>query len=154
MKINIIFLFSILFLTTGLAQTKIKNFDELLSALKEGKQIRVIIYYAKCKLVSDSSDTKSPDAIGGMDISNFEYFAPMSINNPKAILSCSKTVLINHYKRGYVYNYIKLKFYDDNNVNISAKYLATNNLNEEMNETFTGIINDYSNDGGVSLFAR
>ncbi len=87
------------------AQTKqLKSFDELMRSLKAGKEVRAVIHYAKCKLVIDSVETTSPDAVGGMSLSTFEYFARMSVRNPKAFVSSSETVLISHPRYGYVHN--------------------------------------------------
>ncbi len=82
----------------------------------------------------------------------FEYFAKMSINNTKAFVTTSETVLDPN--GGFVYNYVKIKIYDDNSVEITAKYLLPNTFEVVMDETFYSEINDGINDKGVSLYAR
>lgn len=133
---------------------QIKNFDSLMEALNKGKDVKAIIHYAKCKLVIDSVETEAPDAIGGMLLNTFEYFAKMSINNPNAFVTSSETVLITHRKRGFVYNYVKIKIFDNNKVEITAKYLLPNTLEVVMDETFYTEINDGINNQGVFLYAK
>lgn len=56
-------------------QTQLKSFDEVLTALKEGKNVKTVIHYSKFKLFSDGQEQpESPNAIGGMPISTYEYF--------------------------------------------------------------------------------
>ena len=149
--LSVVLLASIVF--GGNAQTKqLKSYDELMASLKAGKNVRAIIYYAKCKLVADSAVTPSPDAIGGMDFKTFEYFAPMSVRNPKAFVTTSETVLISHPRHGYVHNYVKLKIYEDGNVEITARYLAPGTLTIVMDETFFGKISTGSDVNAVYLF--
>lgn len=145
-----------LFLIIGLqcSAQPLHTFKELLAALKEGREVRVVISYAQCRLVIDSAETKSPEAIGGMTLSPFEYFAPMSINNPKAFITSSQTVLISHAKRGHVYNYVKLKIFDDNSVEITARYLHPSTFEILMDEKFHCTIAQAEEASGVRLFAR
>lgn len=42
----------------------LKNFDQLMFALRTGSEVRAVIYYSRCKLIVDSIETKAPDAVG------------------------------------------------------------------------------------------
>lgn len=162
MKSKLFFLQNILFILSFLsslsfdsnAQTQLKDFNEIMTALKNGKQVHAVIYYAKCKLVVDSLEEKSPDAIGGMDLKTWEYFAPQAVGNPKGFLTSSENILISHRKRGYVYNYVKIKIYDDNKVDIIARYLLPSTLEVVMDEIFYGQISAGNDDYGVHLFSN
>lgn len=155
MKHLLYFLAFITFPSFILAQSyQIKNFEMLKESLDSGKEVRAVIKYAKCKLIVDSLETEAPDATGGMMFNTFEYFAKMSINNPKAFVTTSETVLISHKRRGFVYNYVKIKIYEDNSVEITAKYLLPNTFEVVMDETFYSEINDGINDKRVWLYAR
>lgn len=132
---------------------ELKNFNELLTALKEGKNIRVIIHYAKCRLVIDGREEKSPEAIGGMDLKTFEYFARKSVKNDKAFIASSETVLIFHQRYGYVFNYIKIRIYEDESVEIIARYLDPKTYEVKMDETFYSSLNK-ENESAVIIFAN
>ena len=154
-------LFSILFLSNMLlAQTAIRNFEQLLASLKAGNSVKTVIYYGKCKLFVDGKEeAKSPDAIGGMKIDTYEYFdSSVFKGRLPSFLSASQTVLISHPHYGYVYNYVKLKIKMDNSVEITARYLKPRKFSSKfrivMDETFKGKIDDGNNAGGVSFFSE
>lgn len=129
---------------------QLKSFDELMSALKAGYQVRTVIHYARCKLVCDGKETKAPDAIGGTDIQTFEYFARNSIRNPQAFLAFSHASLIN--LKGYIYNYAKFKVFEDNRVEMTAQYAKPVTFRLIMDETFKTVINNRENDGAVYFY--
>ena len=137
------------------AQTKLlKSFDQLMFALRTGSEVRAVIYYSRCKLIVDSVETKAPDAVGGMVLNTFEYFAPNAVKNPKAFVTSSQTVLISHPRQGHVYNYVKMKFFEDNTVEINAKYLNPATYQVVMDETFYGAISSGDDGNAVCLYER
>jgi len=150
------------FFLTGFlsAQTPIHNFDELMAALKQGKQVNTVIYYGKCKLISDGVEqAESPDAIGGMKLDTYEYFdSSVFKGRIPSFISTSQTILINHPSYGYVYNYVKIKIRIDNTIEITARYLRPRKFSSRfkivMDETFKSTINDGANDAGVVFFAH
>ncbi|MEI8204155.1 MAG: VirK family protein [Bacteroidota bacterium] len=158
-KYAILFLFLSFFFILS-AQTPVKNFDELMTALKAGKSVKAIIYYGKCKLISDGVEkTESPNAIGGMKLETFEYFdSSVFKNKVPTFVTSSQTVLINHSHYGYVYNYIKIKVRIDNSVEITARYLKPRKFSSKfkivMDETFKSKIYNGDNEGAVSLFVE
>ncbi|MFA7287520.1 MAG: hypothetical protein WC055_01440 [Melioribacteraceae bacterium] len=133
-------------------QDKVKSFTELLDNLNSGEIARVIIHYNKCKLYIDGEEKNAPEAIGGMDLKTFEYFAIGSIANDKQIITSSHTVLISHPRYGYVLNYVKIRLYDDNSVEIIARYLDPKTYEIKMDETFLSVIDDGLNNGGINIF--
>lgn len=145
---SILFFYSLSFAQT----TQLNNFGDLMDALNTGESVRAVIHYGKCELIIDSVAVEAPDAIGGMEFQTFEYFAKMSIRNEKAYVTTSETVLIGHPYYGYVYNYAKLRIYEDNFVEIIARYLDPKSYEVKMDETFTTIINDGNNEGAIYLY--
>ncbi|MDP2887249.1 MAG: hypothetical protein Q8P51_19770 [Ignavibacteria bacterium] len=131
---------------------QLKNFDQLMFALRTGSEVRAIITYARCRLVIDSVETKAPDVVGGMSISTFEYFAPNSVRNPKGFVTASQSVLISHPRYGQVYNYVTMRIYEDNNVEITARYLNPTTYQILMDETFYGKISAGDDENAVCLF--
>ncbi|MEI6853119.1 MAG: VirK family protein [Bacteroidota bacterium] len=142
------------------AQTPLNNFDQLMNALTSGKSVKAVIHYGKCKLFSDGKEQKeSPNAIGGMRLDTYEYFdSTVFKGKVPSFVTSSQTVLINHPKYGYVYNYVKIKVRIDNSVEITARYLKPRVLSSKykvvMDETFKGKINDGGNDAGVFFYAE
>ena len=130
---------------------QLKSFDELVSALKAGESVRAVIRYGKCLLISDNDTLAAPDATGGMAIAAWELFAKGAVRNPLAFLSASETVLIGG-KKSHVYNYAKLKLYEDGRAEITARYLEPPKLKVKMDETFYTTINTGADSGAVYLY--
>lgn len=147
--ISLVLIISVTFLAAKTEQ--LNNFEELMNALKTGEQVRMIAHYGQCKLISGNEIQEgSPNAIGGMDIDVFEYFAPLSIGNPQAFVAFSHSKLIN--LRGFVYNYAKVKVSEDNKVKITAQYVDPDEFEIEMDENFFSEINDGKNEGAVYFY--
>lgn len=144
----------LLFCSLTFGQEQITSFEKLINYLNEGGQVRVVFHYAKCQLISDNKiEENAPDATGGMNLDTYEYFAKGSIRNKKAFLVSSTSHLIeNPLGNGYVYNYVKLKIFDDGQVRIIARYLDPQTKKENMDESFYTEMNDGFNDGGAFFY--
>lgn len=125
-----------------------------MNALKNGEIVKVVLKYAKCKLISDGIEQeKSIDATGGMAIETWEYFETGVVHNKQAFVTFSISKLIqNPIGKGYVYNYVKVRINAESTVKISAQYIYPKNFKIAMDESFNGIINDGKNEGGVFLY--
>lgn len=155
MRNRSIFLLAVLLcIPVFLSAQQVYSFDELMNALKSGKKAHAVFQYAKCKLISDNEEQeKSPDAIGGMDLDTWEYFAANAVKNKEAFVVFSENKLIKNPKGdGFVYNYVKVKITPDNKVRITAQYVDATSLVVKMDENFFGVIHDGKNEGGISLF--
>lgn len=133
---------------------QLKNFESLLHKLKSGNTIKAVIHYSLSKLVIDGKEEKAPDAIGGMDFRVFEYFAKGAVRNDRAFFSVSETILISHPRYGYVLNYVKLRIFEDDSLEIIARYLDPKTYEVRMDETFYSEINNGDNNGAVYLFVN
>ncbi|MFH0990797.1 MAG: hypothetical protein V1799_12355 [bacterium] len=97
---------------------------------------------------------QSQEAIDGMSFTPFEFFARYSIRNPKAFVTSSETILISHRKYGHVYNFVKLRIFEDDPVEITARYLTPPSLQAVMVETFHGKISHGNDHQAFSLFQK
>lgn len=156
MKINFLFLTPLLLISlSGLAQTtRLTNFNELMESLNAGEQVRVVIHYAKCKWAEEQKDQSPiPDAVTGMNIDTYEYFAEGAVHNKLAFVVFSSSKLIqNPIGKGFVYNYGKLRVNADNTVQVSAKYVHPKSFKVLMDEVFIGKLNNGKNVEGINLF--
>jgi hypothetical protein len=132
----------------------VKNFDQLMFALRTGSEVRVVIFYARCRLVVDTVETKAPDEVGGMSFNTFEYFGQNSVKSPKAFVTTSQLILISHPKYGQVYHNVRLKIYDDNTVEVNARYLSPTTYQVVMDETFYGKVSSGDDGNAVCLYER
>ena len=127
---------------------KLTRFPDVLKAATSGASLRAVLDYSRCKLMVDGKEEPSPKAIGGMAFSAWEFFDKGVVRNPKAYLTSSETILIAHPRYGYVFNYVKVRLYDNDSVEIVARYLKPGTYEAVMDETFLGKLGE-----GVALFA-
>ena len=87
-----------------------------------------------------------------MDLNTFEYFAPGSIGNKKGYIASSHAVLIHHPRHGYVLNYVKVRIYEDNKVEIGARYVTPDTYKTQMDEVFNTEVHSGTNNGGARFY--
>lgn len=157
MRLKAMIVVLVLTLSAGAAWAKtvrVSTFEALMKAMEEGEHVRVVINYAKCKLMVDGKEETAPDAIGGMEMKTWEYFAKGVIRNPKAFVTASESVLINNPRYGYVLNWVKIRIYEDKSVEIIARYLKPQTHEIVMDETFRGELSTGKDGKGVSCFFK
>lgn len=139
---------------TLLKPVRLDSYAKLMDALRYGHVVRAVIQYAKCKLIIDGKEEKAPDATGGMEFKAWEQFAKGVVRNKLEYVSVSESVLIAHPSYGYVMNYVKLRLYEDNSVEIIARYLKPTNQEVVMDEKFMAKISNGKDSEAVALFAE
>lgn len=131
---------------------RLLSFEALMGALQEGCDVRMVVDYGGCDLyVGGEKADSSPQAVGGMPLDVFEYFSPGLFGNERGFLAFSHRSFISLRGR-YVYNYVKVRVFDDGSVEINAQYLNPGTLDAEMDETFKTAIYDGSK-GAAAFFA-
>lgn len=133
---------------------QLKNFNELLDAVTRGERVVCVIHYADCKMTADGKESKSPDQIGSIQMLPFEYYAAGVITKKAFISSSSTSMIYLPGFNGFVNNYVKIRAYDDNNVNILNKFISVDKLETKMDEVIDGEINDGSNSKGVYFYIQ
>ncbi len=133
---------------------RVTSYADLVKALDSGRSVKAIYRYGKMKLVADGKEEAGPDAVGGTEIKTWERFAKGAVRNDREFLSTSETVLISSPRGSYLYNYVRVRFYADNTVEITARYLKPGTYEVVMDELFKGKISDGKSEGGVELFAQ
>jgi hypothetical protein len=110
------------------------SFDDLMTALRSGHTVRVVADYGRCELIVDNEPDEAPDAVGGMVIDAWEWFAPGAVYNEQAFVVFSHASLIEHPRQGMVTNHVKFKVWADGQVVVSARYLDPVTYEETMFE--------------------
>ena len=138
-------------LAVGALLLALHSFGELAATLHDGHEVRAVFDYHACTLVSEKGDIgePGPEAIGGMALRSWELFAPGVVHNPQAFVAASETHLIRHPTRGFVQNYVKVKVFADDSVEVNAAYLDPKSLRVVMDETFRCTI-----DHGASFYVE
>jgi hypothetical protein len=125
------------------------TFDALMESLDSGHAVRAVLRYGNCTL--DGSGP-GPDAVGGMNVDTYEYFAEGVVGNDTAYVLFSETALIS-MGTSYVYDYVKVRVYADLSTEIVAEYLDPTTFDVEMSEAFDCPYDDgTAADPGISLY--
>lgn len=137
-------------------QKQLTDFDKLMESLNKGQAVKAVFHYAKCQLISDNEISKDTiDAVGGMQVETYEYFAKGAVRNKQAFVVFSESKLIkNPLAEGHVLNYVKVKVTADNKVRVTAEYIDPKTYEVGMTENFFGDINDQKNESGVFFYLR
>jgi hypothetical protein len=126
-----------------------------MQSLNAGGQVRVVIHYSLCKWADQTNVSPMPNAITGMDVDTYEYFATGAAHNKSDFMVFANSKLIqNPIRKGFVYNYGKVRINADSTIQVTAKYVHPKRFRVLMNEVFVGKINDGKNGGGLDLFLR
>lgn len=131
------------------------DFGQLMDALKQGREVRMVVDYAQCRLVEDGQEVPDPpEAIGGMGLDTWEFFEAGVVYNklPYVVFSESK-LIANPQGKGYVYNYVKVKVRADNTVELTARYVDARTMKTRMDETFFTTVYDGTT-GAARFFCR
>jgi len=135
------------------AATRLDSALEIRAALEAGGKVRAVFRYRNMRLVNaEGQEEKAPDAIGGMELEPFEYFAAGSAGNEIGFLSASHSQLIQHPRHGHVVNYVKVTIEDTGAVRIRAQYLEPGTHKVLMDETFQTEIADGVNRGAAFFY--
>lgn len=134
---------------------ELKSFEKIMDALKAGEEVSAVFYYGECQLIADNEiHDESVDAIGGMKIRTWEYFAEGAIRNKEAFVVASTTSMIANPKgEGFVHNYVKIKISASGKVRITAKYVDPVSYEETMTENFFTTVYD-GKEGAAHFFGQ
>ncbi len=136
------------------APARLSSYADVKRHLMAGGDVRVVIEYKKTSLTVEGKEEPAPDAVGGMTLDAYETFAKGVVRNEKEYLATSHTALIGHPRHGHVYNYVRLRLYEDGSAELTARYLKPTTFEIVMDETFRGRLSDGKDGHGVHMFAR
>ena len=100
----------------------LSSYKEIRQALENGDRLRLIMNYENSDMFLNGNPIVSPEEGSGFDIFNYQLVARSTLNNPKAYITSSFTVLVNHGRYGIIWNYGKLHIYEDNTFELNSLY--------------------------------
>ena len=127
--------------------TQITTYSDLLAALKSGARVRGVFDYGKCTILG----APGPDALGAMGLDTFEWFAKGVVGNAKAYIAASENKLIA-YPPGHVYDYVKVRVFEDEKVTIGVQYLDPVTFAVSVDETINCGLSDAMTERGATFF--
>lgn len=134
------------------APERLADYRALMGALTQGRSVRVVIDYAKTTILVEGKESPGPDAVGGMKFESWERFARGLLGNDREYVAASHTVLISHPRHGHVFNYVRVRVYEDGKVETLARYLLPTTYEVVMEQVYRGEISRGADGRAVSLF--
>lgn len=132
---------------------RVADYRGLIVALNQGRSVRVVIDYSKTTIAADGKEVPGPRATGGMKFEPWERFGKGLLGNDREYVAASHTVLISHPRHGHVLNYVRVRVYEDGEVETLARYLLPNTFEVVMEQVYRGEVSRGADGRAVSLFA-
>jgi hypothetical protein len=130
------------------------SYDAILAALTDGRQVRAVLHYPECTLKIGDAVMKPPESSAGLSFGAWEAFARGSVGNERAYLTVSETRMVAHAKRGHVWNYLRLRVFDDGEVELQAKNILPSDFSIIMDNMFICAIDPGTGVGGASFYVN
>lgn len=127
----------------------IMNYDDLLSSVKQGDSIRAILLINKCSM---TKTINNQEIIAGMNFTNFNKYQVTIGNQQKNTIATSTNTIVEHTKLGTVYNYVRLRIFDDNSAEIFSEYLNPITYKQLGSMTAKCMISNGHDQNGVLLY--
>lgn len=126
------------------------SYSDLLHAISQGDSIRAIMYVNKCSMTSTSM--KVDDVIAGMNFSDFNKY-PVSVGNiQKNTIATSIYKLVEHPIFGPIYNYVRLRIFEDNSAEIFSEYLDPRTYKQLGSMTANCAVSNGHDQNGIMLY--
>ena len=143
--------FSAIVIYTGRNEDKrFMKYVEIRDSLDTGLNLRLIMDYKYMDYYFNNSKKESPDEKFGFDFSQYQFFARQSIGNPLEYIITSFNTYVYHPKYQSIYNYGKLRIYENENYSLESYFI--NPLNYSIIEFKT--LNGTLTSKGLSFYQQ
>ena len=126
------------------------NYTELLTALTNGNKVRTIMKLNKC--TSDSNSIDSKNLIGGMNFTNFNAHQIIISGQQKKVVSTSINILVESTTKGPVYNYVRLRVFEDDSAEIFSEILDPRTYTSLTTASYFCRLSDGNDNNGIVLY--
>lgn len=145
-----LFLIALSQVTLANSTQTLASYSDLLNALSQGNSVRAIMYVNKCSIVSSTANSK--DIIAGMPFTEFNKYAVTIGTQQKNTIATSTNKLIEHSQFGPVYNYVRLRIFEDNSAEIFSEYLDPTTYKQRGSMTANCTLSNGHDQNGILLF--
>jgi len=109
-----------LYTTASLASSHhlLNTYNEVLHALSNGSHLQAIAGLSKCSPASTDNIQ-----LGGIDFNHFLVYTLDTGGKKNHVIGMSNTIFVNKKELGYVFEYVKLRIFEDNSVEFFSQNL-------------------------------
>jgi hypothetical protein len=126
------------------------NYPDLLSAVSQGDTVRAVIYMNKCSIKTNSTDPN--DVIAGMNFTIFNKYQISVGGKQKNMIATSTNMLIEHSVLGTIYNYVRVRVFDDNTAEVYSEYLDPISYTQKGVMTANCLVSNGHDQNGIWLY--
>jgi hypothetical protein len=109
------------------------------------------MFVNKCSL-NNKSSADSNSVITGMNFTNFSKYQVTIDKQSKNVISTSINMLVEHGKLGTVYNYVRLRIFEDNSAEIFSEYLDPTSYKQLGSTSVNCFISNGHDQNGILLY--
>jgi hypothetical protein len=128
----------------------LNTYAQLHDALLQGSEVRAVISFDKCKPADGSSNKIT--AFGGLRFDNFVIYSAMVHDTPTQVIASSTNMLVKHHKYGPVYNYVRLRIFENNFAELYSAFINASNYNELQSSSYICELSADKDNRGIALF--
>lgn len=128
----------------------LSSYTDLVQALAQGDSVRAIMLINKCSITKTAFD--SNEVIAGMNFSTFNKYAIHVGPQQKDGVATSRTILVEASQLGPVYNYVRLRVFEDNTAEILSEYLDPLTYKKLDAKTANCIVSNGHDQNGLLLY--
>ncbi len=124
----------------------ITNYADLVKAVSRGDSVRAIMYVKKC------SPSIAEDAIAGIDFTNFNKYQVTVGDKTRETVATSIQMMVSDSKLGPVYDYVRLRIFEDNTAEIYSDFLDPSTYKQLASKTMNCAVSNGHDDNGILLY--
>lgn len=137
-------------LTIANSSQLLGNYSDLLHAISQGDSIRAIMYVNKCSITKASINID--DFIAGINFTDFNKYQVSVGNLQKNTIATSIYKLVEHPTLGPIYNYVRLRIFEDNAAEIFSEYLDPRTYKQLGSMTANCTVSNGHDQNGILLY--
>ncbi len=134
------------------AQIRIENYQDLYQTLIEGNEVRAIIQLSECHSDSQPLEKKPTALAGGLNFSQFNAYQIKINDKPTHIIATSINMLVDSQQHGPAYNYVRLRVFENNQVEIVSMFLKPTDYSTLSKNTFRCALSNKTENRGITLY--
>lgn len=132
---------------------KLTSYEQLTKALTSGDSVKFVFDASHCQKVSGSRIEKTRDMnmVGGGDFHVYNIY-PITVGDKvKNGAATSNTILVNHSTLGPIYNYVRLRVFEDNSAELYSAFYSPTTFKTLGDKSYTCQVDSDKSAGGISL---
>lgn len=94
-------------------KNELNNYADIRDSFNKGNNLKLVMNYHLMNFYINNTKLPSPDEKSGFDISQYQFFGRGSVGNPLEYLITSFNVFVYHPKYKAIYDYGKLRLYEN-----------------------------------------